>query len=135
MTMPFAPCPALSGARLMIVEDQFLLAMDLVDALEPRGVQIVGPFANVRDAVAAARGEALDGAILDIDLGGELSFPIAEALAERGTPFLFASAFDAITLPEGLKCAPRLAKPFSHRDLLAAIDAMLTQRLKVAATA
>ena len=84
---------ALEGCRVLIVEDELAIAMLLESALEDEHCVIVGPYGGVRDALAAARNETLDLAVLDINLAGEMVFPVAEVLAERGVPFLILSGY------------------------------------------
>ena len=84
---------ALEGCRVLVVEDELAIAMLLESALEDEGCVIVGPYGGVRDALAAARNETLDLAVLDINLAGEMVFPVAEVLAERGVPFLILSGY------------------------------------------
>lgn len=108
---------ALAGRRVMIVEDELLIAMRIEDALLDQGCVIVGPFASVSAALHPAGNEAIDAAVLDVNLRGEKVYPVAEALARRGIPFLLLSGYgeDAIPLdhPEWIACS----KPFYPTDL------------------
>ena len=81
----------LAGLRILIVEDEALVAMDLEMTLEAAGAEIVGPFATLAAGLAAAEAELIDGALLDVMLGREEVFPIAEALRGRGIGFVFHS--------------------------------------------
>ena len=123
---PTGASPAsLQGLRALVVEDHFLLAADIADALEDAGAVVVGPAPNLDQGLALATAERLDAAILDIDLGGAFSYPVAETLRHRGIPFVFATAFTADQLPEEFRAAPRIEKPFSPRQLIAAVRAIL----------
>ena len=76
--------------RVLIVEDEALLAMDLQFAFEDEGAEIIGPALSLEQAIrAAASGDRIDGAVLDVDLGGHDVFPVAHMLQERGVPFVF----------------------------------------------
>jgi DNA-binding response OmpR family regulator len=78
-----------SRLRVLVVEDTFLIAVDLADQLTDSGYQVVGPVSTVKHALETMDGAELDGALLDVNLDGERSFPIAELLAARGIPFIF----------------------------------------------
>ncbi|PBB83324.1 response regulator [Mesorhizobium sp. WSM3876] len=102
----------LSGLRVLVVEDAFLIAMDLCDQLKDAGCEVIGPAATVKQALEQINGASLDGAVLDINLAGERSFPIAQLLTSRGVPFLFLSGYDsAAVIPDEFAQAPRLTKP------------------------
>lgn len=114
-----APAP-LEGLRVLIVEDNSLLAEVTKDLLEQSGCRVVGPAGRVESGLKLAREEQLDGAILDINLHGERCFAIAEMLAARGVPFLFLTGYsDPTIVPVELRCVPRLGKPVSDAHLLA----------------
>ncbi len=84
--------PDLTAVRTMIVEDDILLALDLADALRGAGHEIMGPFSSVDAALKGVNADRPQIAILDIDLNGHLSFPVADALARENVPFLWLSA-------------------------------------------
>jgi CheY-like chemotaxis protein len=109
----------LAGCRVLIVEDDGLLAYRIVQFLEEIGVTAVGPFATM---IAALSGiteiDAIDGAILDIGLGGETSYPLAEALQTTGIPFLFLTGTDRINLPPRFSRTAHLRKPHSDVELM-----------------
>ena len=117
----------IKGKRILVVEDEFLLADEIVDWLSLRGAEPVGPFASLRQAQALlARGTDLDAALLDINLAGTMVFPLALELARRGVPLLFATAYaeDAV-FPDELKSKMRLKKPFSEAQLIRAVELAL----------
>lgn len=100
--------------RILVVDDQFLLAESLSDQLRAKGYEVIGPFGRVGPALQAADSEPVDAAILDIDIGGESVYPVADRLVERHIPFVFFSAYTTIgggTLPHRLRAAPMLRKP------------------------
>src|SRR5262249_45135996 len=95
MTSP-QPDTDVSGQRayrVMIAEDEFLIALMIEQDLRNAGYRIAGPFAKVADAFAAASAEEIDAAILDVNMNGEMSFPVADKLAARGVPFIFLSGY------------------------------------------
>ena len=113
---------ALSGRRVLVVEDVLLVADMIAEALTNVGCEIVGPVARRERGLVLAREMSIECAVLDINLDGEPSFPIAEVLQERGIPFLFVTGYGAETvMPEPLRAVPRLAKPFHVHELLAAL--------------
>jgi DNA-binding response OmpR family regulator len=99
--------------RIFIVEDEFLAAMLLEDELRARGWLTLGPFTTLKQARDAAETEQFDLAILDINLGGEMVYPLADELAARGIPFIFLSGYLSRDLPERFKVRPKLSKPFN----------------------
>jgi DNA-binding LytR/AlgR family response regulator len=102
----------LAGLRILVVEDNFLVAEDLRELLARLGCDVVGPAPRVEQGLDLVRQGKLDGAVLDINLGGEDCFPIAAALEERSVPFLFLTGYDDRTLiPAEYRQAPRLSKP------------------------
>jgi two-component SAPR family response regulator len=122
----------LKGLRVLIVEDMVLVADDLADMLAEWGCEVLGPAASVADALALVGENALDAAVLDVNLGGEeLSLPIAAALEERNVPFLFLSGYDMRSLcPPEYQKVPRLPKPVQPnalREALAALRAQVEQ--------
>ena len=112
----------LHGLRILVVEDEALVLMEIEDMLRELGCEIVGPASTVATALSAIGENALDGALLDMNLRGEPILPAAERLMARGIPFLLVTGYaicssDAPTL----KDAPRLTKPFSLQSLGAAM--------------
>lgn len=103
--------------RILLVEDEMLVAMLLEDMLIEAGHSIVGPLARVDQAVEAARHEQIDLAILDVNVGGEEIYPVAEALAARDVPFAFATGYGAHGLRAPWQDRPTLQKPFHRSDL------------------
>src|SRR5215472_13090682 len=83
----------LSGKRVLIVEDDNILAMNLADELAAQGATVIGPAATVADALDMIASSELDGAIVDINLGGKAAFPVADALADRRIAFVFATGY------------------------------------------
>jgi ActR/RegA family two-component response regulator len=108
----------LHGMRLLIVEDEYLIAADLAVALEERGAMVLGPVGSIADALALIAAEdTLDAAVLDINLGRERAWPIADALRQRGVRFIFATGYDPWIIPEPYREVPRCEKPVDTRVL------------------
>jgi DNA-binding response OmpR family regulator len=109
----------LRGFRILVVEDEFLVALMIERALEAAGCQVVGPVGRLGEAVEAARAGPLDGAILDIHLHGETVSLVAERLLRAGVPVLFATAADARELSPELRELPCMHKPIDMDRLVA----------------
>jgi DNA-binding response OmpR family regulator len=111
---------ATGGRRILIVEDEYLVAEYIAGMLADLGYEIVGPVATVPEAIASIAKEKLDGVLLDANLGGTSSAPIAEELAERGLPFIVVTGYGSFELDTAvLQSAPRINKPFTAGDLAA----------------
>lgn len=102
----------LTGRRVLLVEDEFFIADDIVFQLEAGGAEVVGPAASVDAAIGLIeRTERIDGAILDVNLQGVMSWPVADALLGRGVPFLFATGYDKASIPARYAGIVRCEKP------------------------
>jgi len=108
------------GRRVLVVEDEYLIAADLVSSLQDLGVDVVGPAGSVAEALAlvARDGDRLDGAVLDINLRDERVYPVASALVEYGVPFIFTTGYDALAIPEPFATVPRCEKPVDKTQLV-----------------
>lgn len=105
----------IQGKRILLVEDEIVIAMMLEDmVMKIEGIP-VGPATNLQSAMELARTEALDAAVLDVNLGGVTSSCIADLLAERRIPFILATGYGATTA--NTHNAPILQKPYMLRDL------------------
>ncbi len=124
------PAPRLlEGLRVLVVEDNLLLAEVTRLLLEDSGCVIVGPAGRLHRGLKLARDEVIDGAILDINLHGEMSFPIAEVLSARGVPFVFVTGYDDRNIvPIALRSARRLDKPVTDDQLLEAMIATFAEK-------
>ena len=121
-----APTPqVLIGKRVLIVEDEFAVALMIEDFLADFGCLTIGPCSTVSKAMEAVRTQSFDLAVLDVNLNGERIYPVADALACRGIPFLFVSGYgDGAILP-GHDDWKVCAKPFKGNDLAAMLAAVL----------
>ena len=112
----------LQGRRILVVEDEFLVAQSLVDMLEAEGATVLGPLGWLDEAVVfLGRDSAFDGTVLDVNLHGQSSYPIADALIERGVQFVFTTGYDAEALSEPYRVYPRCEKPLHEQALIAAL--------------
>lgn len=110
------------GRRILLVEDDYFLVYDLIQQLEANGAEVVGPVPSLRAALERLRSPGrLDGAILDINLQGQHVFPLADALARREIPFVFATAYDATIVPPRFADVPVLGKPVAIDEIAAAL--------------
>jgi DNA-binding response OmpR family regulator len=108
----------LTGLRLLVVEDDYLVAADMCSSLRRRGAAIIGPVASVRRGRELARQQRPDAALLDINLSGHLAFDLAHALASEGIRTIFTTGYDAAFLPESLRDLPCLQKPVNLNALV-----------------
>jgi CheY-like chemotaxis protein len=121
----------LSGRRVLVIEDEMMVAMLLQDMLADLGCAVVGPAARVEQALAmidAASAGALDVAVLDINLNGQQSYSVADALAARSVPFVFATGYGQDSLKNGYRSFPLLQKPFKLSELGDALARLLTPK-------
>jgi CheY-like chemotaxis protein len=107
-----------NGSRILVVEDNFLAAEVVRDMLESSGCKVIGPVGRVADGLRLAEQEELDGAVLDINLNGDWCFPIAQALRQRGIPFIFLTGYDDAAIPTELRPVRRLGKPIVGQQLI-----------------
>ena len=102
---------SLDGLQILVVEDEFLLALEVEATLLSFGCSVVGPFAKLSKALDAARRTALDAAVLDINLAGDMVYPLADLLSSRGVPFVFLTGYVSSDIPERFRAFLRLPKP------------------------
>lgn len=111
------------AARVLVVEDELLVAMLIEDYLRDLGYEVVGPAMRLDQGLELARSEQIDFAMLDINLASDLSFPIADVLTERGIPFIFSTGGGRGRLTACHKDAITLHKPFDLSDMERALGA------------
>ena len=114
---PLRRSAELRGLRILVVEDEFLVAMELEAMLRDLGSEVVGPLGRLDEALAVAREKPLDLALLDVNVGGRLVTPVADALAGRAIPFVFCTGYDGSSLPSRHAAAPILMKPCQAHEL------------------
>jgi len=116
----------LSGRRVLVVEDETMVAWLLEDMLADLGCAVVGPAAHVNQALAMLDAEAIDAAVLN--LNGQKSYPVADALAARGVPFVFSTGYNKDSLPNSYQSFPVLQKPFDRLKLGDTLAKLLTPK-------
>lgn len=118
---------ALKQAYVLLVEDDFIVAYDMQAILEEQGATVLGPAASLGEARILLESSSPNIAVLDVNLNGELVFPLTEELHARCIPFVFATAYadDERLFPDSVRAAPRLSKPVLPNALLAQIERML----------
>jgi DNA-binding response OmpR family regulator len=118
------------GLRLLVVEDEMLIAMTIEDVLTDMGCVVVGPASSVAKAMDLLKGEEVDGAILDLNLKGEQAIPVAEALQKQGTPFFFLTGYGSTGTSQTMLDAPTLPKPFDPTALQQLIEETIAPHRK-----
>jgi CheY-like chemotaxis protein len=109
---------ALRDRRILVVEDEFLIAMNLVEALESAGSVVVGPVASVDKAISKIESEAhIDAAVVDVNLGGVLALPVADMLVARKIPFIFTSGYEDNVLKTRYSQVKNCLKPYQFRSM------------------
>ena len=114
--------PLLAGKRVLVVEDEALVAILIENLLEDCDCTIVGPCGTVDSALLAARTETFDLAVLDVNLNGLRVYPVAELLSDRNIPFVFLSGYGDEAIPSGRDTWKVCAKPFKINDLVAMLQ-------------
>ena len=108
---------AFAGLRILIAEDEFMLASELAAAVEQEGGEVAAMVANLQDAERSAD-QPIDGAILDVQLGRRMSFDLARRLTSRGVPLIFTTGFSEAVVPGDLRDVPLLVKPVATNDVM-----------------
>jgi DNA-binding response OmpR family regulator len=120
--------PDLKGKRVLILEDDYHLAMELENAMERAGATVLGPFARSRQALSALQRESLDCALVDLNLGQGPDFEVPRVLQALGTPFLFVTGYDEPTIPLEFAATKRLEKPVDPQQIATAVAEVLLVR-------
>lgn len=115
----------LQGLRVLVVEDEGPVAMLIEDMLEDLGCTVAGSAASVEEAMRLVDAGGYDLALLDVNIAGRTVLPVAEALRRRGAPFAIASGYGAAGVPDSLRGAPIIQKPFRSADLESALSQAL----------
>lgn len=122
--VPMGASTLLTGLRVLVVEDEVLVAMLVEDALTDAGAEVLGPVRSVAEAMAALACETPDAAVLDLNLDGMPSTPVADALVAAGVPFVVATGYGVEGLPPAHAGVPVLAKPYDPLELTRAVAAL-----------
>ena len=107
----------LQGLKVLVVEDEMMVSMLIEDMLGDLGCTVVGPASRIEEAFELAKSAEIDCAVLDVNLGGQPIFPLADVLREKGAPFAFATGYGDAGLREVDRGTPVLQKPFRESDL------------------
>lgn len=113
----------MAGKRVLVVDDEFMVAAMLIDTLEDIGAVPIGPASTVAEALGLVTANTLDAAILDWNLNGEAGTPIARALNERRVPYLISTGYGSVA--DEFAAIPRLTKPYTPPTLLAELEKLL----------
>jgi DNA-binding response OmpR family regulator len=115
----------LEAHRILVVEDQYYLATDICEWLADAGAKVIGPARDAEQACDLLKSEAIDTAVVDINLGQGATFEIARELSGRRVPFLFATGYDEEAIPAEFKDRARVEKPFRGQQLISAVQDVL----------
>jgi PAS domain S-box-containing protein len=121
----------LKGRRLILIEDEPLVTMDIEASLAAAGCEVVGTSGRLPDAKELAATAQCDGALLDVNLGGAPVDEVAAALTRRNIPFAFVTGYGRDALPAAFRDAPTLKKPFGQQDLVAVVELLMGQAADV----
>lgn len=116
----------LKAKRILVVEDEYFIASDLMRALAEAGHEVIGPAGDLAAGLDLADSEEIDVAVLDVNLNGAMSYPIADRLAQ--VPHLFLTGYDGGSLPAAYRDIACLAKPFPMSQLFALIERLCTEQ-------
>ena len=125
--MPSEEAESLKGLRVLVVEDQAPIALQLEDMLVESKCEVVGPASRVGQALRLLSENAVDAAVLDLNIAGELVYPVADALDTRGLPYIFATGYDPSDVAGRYGHRPVVQKPFSRRAFLETFRATVRQ--------
>ena len=115
----------LQGKRVLVVEDEAILALSIEDILDELGCAVVGPALSVKQAEMLAAEERLDAAVVDVNMGDGFTFSVAAQLRQRSIPFFFSTGYGAAGIPAEFADVPVLPKPYSEAALGAALRELL----------
>lgn len=122
---------AITGRKILLVEDEALVAMDIGFMLQGAGATVVGPLSTLAETVASAQAAEIDAALLDVNLGGHDVFPAAKVLQERGVPFVFHTGHgDRVEIEALFANVPVLQKPADPDDILQSLASVIHDRAR-----
>jgi AmiR/NasT family two-component response regulator len=111
----------LAGHRVLVIEDEYLIAMEIAEVLENAGAQIVGPAASLTRAAKLIRQNGFDMAVVDVKLRDGEAYQLVEALQAAGVPLVFLTGLEQAQISEAYRTLPHVIKPFGHRQLVSAL--------------
>jgi DNA-binding response OmpR family regulator len=112
------------ATRILVIEDELMVAMSLEMALEGAGYEVIGPFGRLEQALDVARNGQMDMALLDVNVRGEAIFPVADVLTARGIPYAFLTGYGREAIPARFDADQVLSKPFLADKLMATVRGM-----------
>ncbi len=115
------PGAGLAGRRVLVAEDDYVIADALCQELEAAGAEVAGPAPDVAAALALLAQGAIDAAVLDVNLRGEMAWPVADALLARGVPFVFATGYDVSVIPARYAGVACCEKPVGLAEIASAL--------------
>jgi CheY-like chemotaxis protein len=125
--MPVADGP-LAAKRVLVVEDEFLVGLTLCEDLAALAAQVTGPVASLGEALQLVQQQQFDAALIDVNLRGEMSFPLADELVARNVPFMFVTGYGDDTIPQRFRQVLRIAKPHDPKILPSLVRRMAQQQ-------
>lgn len=117
---------ALKNARVLILEDEWMIATHMVELLEDYGCKVVGPANRIAKALELVSAEAIDGALLDLNVAGETAYGVAQALRDRGVPFTFVTGYSSGLINEDYRDRASIQKPINATKFRQALESMLS---------
>lgn len=117
----------LTGARVLVVEDEVMVSWMVQDMVSDLGCIVLGPVPSVDQALEIIAAQPIDAAVLDVNLNGQTSYPVADALLALGAPFVFSTGYDGDRVPERYRTFPVLQKPLRRSDLAETLTRMLSE--------
>ena len=128
-TMTSQTSAALANHRVLVVEDEYLIAEEIAAALAGVEAEVIGPVRGVEDALGLLEANSrVDAALLDVNLRGRMVWPLVDALLARGVPLVLATGYDASMIPPDYAGLPRCQKPVSTQDIVRALARALATR-------
>jgi CheY-like chemotaxis protein len=121
------PISTLLGVRVLVVEDELMVALFIEDTLRELGCDVIEPAHTITDALARLEERDIDAAVLDINIAEDEVYPVAELLAARGVPFIFATGYALESIAEEWRRRPVIRKPYHAEQLRSALEQALRQ--------
>ncbi len=122
------PKAAVPGLRVLVVEDEFMIAMLIEETLQDHDYAVIGPFNSLDQALDAVAGDLPDAALLDVNLRGEKVYPLAELLHRSGVPFVLLSGYGSDAIPADRPDWQACSKPFNPKELINALAQQIASR-------
>lgn len=125
-SLTYQICNGVASVRVLVVEDEYLIAEELYDALRAISIDVVGPVGNLQEAHEAVQDTSLDCAVMDINIGGGASFPLIDVLLQRNVSVLLMTGYDQQGLPIRYRSLPILQKPLLRGELAETLKRLLS---------